>query len=107
MLSQALTPLKQDIEKLLNSSSTAEAFEKALLTTFGPDAVDDDDFKKIAADFGKVAALHLSRSISEPLGDAIDKYVKQIGFIIAPSALMSPFGPVTGVITSSDIQQVI
>ena len=104
MLSQALQPLKTDIENALNSPETAKAFEVALLTTFGPDSVDEEDFKKVAEMFGKVAAKKLSKSLSGPIGDAIDKYVKQIGLLITPSDLTTALGPVAGVINPTDVQ---
>jgi hypothetical protein len=102
MLSTAKPILQLDIQNALNSSSTQKVFENALLSIF-PDIDDDNEGKKMAEMFGKLCAKGLASALSQPLTDAIDKYVKEIGIMIAPKTLMSPMGPVTGAIAPTDV----
>ena len=38
----------------------------------------------------------------QPMADAIYKFVKEIGILAKPTALLSPHGPVTGIINLND-----
>lgn len=60
-------------------------------------------------EFGDDMANNFAKAISGPLCNAIDDYVvnmiKSQNVIITPAALISPVGPVTGVMTTmTDIQ---
>ncbi len=104
MLSTALPILKQDVYKILKDDSVAECFTKALLTTFPASVNNDPDCMEIADNFGKVAAQYLAGTLTSPLCDAIDKYIKEIGIQIVPKKLTSPLGPVSGVISPEEVK---
>ena len=103
MLSTAKPKLQMDIKMALSSSKTAKVFENALLSTF-PDIDDENGGKEIAEMFGKLCAKGLASALAQPITDAIDSYVKQIGILATPTALVSPVGPVAGAISPIDFQ---
>lgn len=101
MLSVAKAKLQLDIFNALRDDKVKKAFAVALKSTF-PDIVDGCD--DIADQFGEIAAKGLSSALAQPLTDAIDAYVKEIDLVITPTALISPVGPVSGVISPTDVQ---
>ena len=103
MLSVAKPKLMLDIKSALSDSKTAKVFEEALKSTF-PDITDDNKGNDTAKMFGKICAKGLAAVLAQPLTDAIDNYVKQMGIIVTPTTLISPMGPVTGVIKPTDVQ---
>lgn len=103
MLSTAKSKLQMDIKTALSGDKTAKVFEDALLSTF-PDVDDDNGGKDMAKMFGKICAKGMASVLAQPLTDAIDAYVKEIGIMITPTALVSPVGPVTGAISPTDVQ---
>lgn len=106
MLSVAITPLKMDIFNALKSKECQEAFAKALMSTVPGDCGNDPEAIEMANKYGEIAAGYLAGALATPLAEAIDKYVKSIGLMITPTALISPptGGPVTGVITTQEVQ---
>lgn len=103
MLSIAKPKLKLDIQMALKDDRVAKVFEEALLSTF-PDIDGDNGANDIASDFGKLCAKGLASALAQPITDAVDAYVKEIGIIITPTTLISPMGPVSGVIQPTDVQ---
>lgn len=103
MLSTAKPKLKLDIEMALKSDKVAKVFENALLSTF-PDIDDDNGAQDIAEAFGKLCAKGLATALSQPIADAVDAYTKEIGLLITPTTLVSPVGPVTGVIQPTEVK---
>ena len=103
MLSTAKPKLKIDIEMALKSDRVAKVFENALLSTF-PDISDESGAQDIAEAFGKLCAKGLSSVLAQPIADAVDAYVKEIGLLITPTTLVSPVGPVTGVIQPTEVK---
>ena len=103
MLSVAKLKLKTDIEIALKSDKVAKVFENALLSTF-PDVNDENGAHDIAEAFGKLCAKGLSSALSQPITDAVDAYVKEIGLQITPTLLVSPAGPVTGSILPIEVK---
>ena len=86
----------------LKSDKVAKVFENALLSTF-PDISDENGAQDIAEAFGKLCAKGLSSALAQPITDAVDAYVKEIGLLITPTTLISPVGPVTGVIQPTEV----
>jgi len=101
MLSTAKIKLKMDILNTFKDKAVVEAFSKALESTF-PDKTDTS--KDIADQFGKIAANAMAVAVAPKLCDAVDAFVKEIGILITPTALVSPVGPVSGVISPTDVQ---
>jgi len=103
MLSTAKPKLKLDIEMALKDDKVAKVFEKALLSTF-PDISDENGANDTAQAFGKLCAKGMATALAQPLTDAIDAYVKEIGILATPTALVSPVGPVSGAMPMTDFQ---
>lgn len=104
MLSTAITPLKQDLFNILTSEDTKIAFKNAITSTFPSNSKNNSDFEKFADSFGEIAAKYLG-ALAEPLSQAIDKYVKQIGIqITIPETVISPNGPCSGIINTTDVK---
>ncbi len=103
MLSIAKLKLQLDISRALRSDKVAKVFENALLSTF-PVVNDENGAHDMAESFGKLCANGLSSALAQPITDAVDDYVKEIGLQITPTMLMSPTGPVTGSINPIDVK---
>ncbi len=103
MLSVAKPKLQLDIDAALRSDKVAKVFENALLSTF-PDVSDENGAHDIAEAFGKLCARGLSSALAQPITNAIDAYVKEIGLQIKPTFLVSPAGPVTGTIIPTEVK---
>lgn len=103
MLSTAKPKLKTDIEMALKSDKVAKVFENALLSTF-PDISDENGAQDTAEVFGKLCAKGLSSALAQPITDAVDAYVKEIGLMITPMTLVSPVGPVSGAIQPTEVK---
>lgn len=98
MLETAKPKLQTDIEQALYN-----ALYKAQMT----------QCKNDGSEMGQMMESHLSQGAQEyaqnaakeaagPIATAIYDFVKQIGITAIPSALVSPSGPVTGVINMPD-----
>lgn len=112
MLSTALPQLKNSVKNCVEKAVYDGVYD-AIMASFGTDSSEsagDADANKKQKDAAKKAADAAKKTISNELvGDlcsAIDKYVKAIGIqITAPqTTLVSPTGPVTGVVMISPAQ---
>jgi len=103
MLSTNLPKFQADLFTILTSEASKKAFEQAILTTFPSEAANDENAKKIAETFGKVAAAYLG-ALAQPLANAINDHIKEIGIMATPTALTCAVGPVAGAITPTDVQ---
>jgi len=103
MLSIAKLKLQLDIGMALRSDDVAKVFENALLSTF-PDISAENGAHDIAESFGKMCANGLASALTLPITNAIDTYVKNIELLITPTTLVSPVGPVSGVISPIDVK---
>ena len=101
MLKTAVETLKMDIFKAFKDKDVMDAFSEALMSTF-PEG--GDDFKSVADDFGEIAAGYLAKALAKPISDAIYKFVLQADINIVPTKLISPQGPVTGVINPAEVK---
>ena len=95
MLSTAIKPFKKELFDVLTSDVVKQAFENALLATFPTESQNCETTQYIAESFGDVAASYLG-AIAEPLADAIDKYIREIGITLTPQGLVGTHGPVSG-----------
>ena len=103
MLSTAKPKLKLDIEMALKSDEVAKVFENALLSTF-PVINDENGAQDMAEAFGQLCAKGLATALSQPITDAVDAYVKEIGLLITPMALAGSMGPVSGTIQPTEVK---
>lgn len=95
MLSTAIKPFKKELFNILTSDEVKQAFKNALLSTFPAEAKNCETTDYIANAFGDIAASYLG-AIADPLADAIDKYIREIGITLTPQGLVGTHGPVSG-----------
>ena len=102
MLSSAKPKLEKDIEDILY-----KALYKAQNMVFEPGGSEPmiDNFikntiDKTAKEYAKTAA----KEAAKPLAEAIYNFVKEIGIVATPKALISPHGPVIGTININEFK---
>ena len=103
-MSKTLVNAKPDLEKDLKDLLQKASYE-AFMTANLPDS-SSPEIASFVTKTTKNSAQKFSDKFAEiayqPMADAIYKFVKEIGIIAKPSTLMSPYGPVTGVINLNE-----
>lgn len=101
MLSDAKPILQSNINEILYNS-----LYKAFMSTFSESDISDSSINKRAKqeidDAAKQFAKTCADEASKNLAESIYEFVKKIGIVAKPTGLVSPQGPVSGIINLTD-----
>lgn len=101
MLSTAFPKLQNDIHDALKKASKHAAYD-ACIAMWGNQPTDDSD--KIASGFADTFSSDFSDVLAPLLATAIQTYIMNGTITGSPAGLVSPSGPVSGVISPETVK---
>ena len=101
MLTAAKPKLVKDIKDILYDAAY-EAYMSSFDESSNIDGGLKDSIKSDMEDSAKKYAEAFASTACSPMADAIYNFVKEISIMATPTALISPTGPVTGIMNITD-----